>query len=237
MIVVACGQRKKIEIVNFERYSAYDYPAILEKHGWIECDSVSFSDGSYAVRQLKSAPQNSLIRYVGRNGKLVATISAASETYDQRLIYGYDEIGRLKYLVRFNELLMPDFHDNTTDSAYLNFKLSIDSVDFQHPDLKRHTISEIIYGDDGVACEMTELPSGKSAKAPNGYMFEVSVEPCVSFWESDLAGGRFLLKANLVPIADTIGYYSIKRFEDFILVVEEHYKDGVLQTTLQFDKY
>lgn len=234
MLVIACGQRKHIEITGFEHCSAFDNPEILEEQGWIDYDSVTFSDGSYAVRQLKSAPQNSLIRYVDRDGRLLASVSAASERYAQRLIYGYDVNGRLKYLLRFEDMLEPDFHDETTNSAYLHFRLAIDSVDFQHPDLKRHTLSEIIYGSDGIAREMTELPSGKSIKAPDGYKLDVNVIPCEGFWESDLSGGRFLLKADMVPITNAMGDYTIKRFEDFSLIAEERYKDGVLQANLKF---
>lgn len=236
MLVTACSQQKQIEITDFTHYSAYDNPEILEEQGCLDYDSVTFSDGSYAVKHWKSAPQNSLIRYVDQDGRLIATVSAASETYTQRLIYGYDGNGRLKYLLRFEYMLEPDFHDDTTESAYLLFRLAIDSIDFRHPDLKRHTLSEIIYGNDGVAREMTEQQSGKSIKAPDGYKLEVSVIPCENFWESDLSGGRFLLKADIVPIADTMGDYTVKRFEDFTLIAEEHYKDGVLQTSLQFEE-
>lgn len=233
MLVTACCQKKQIEITDFKYYNAYDNPEILVEQGWIDYDSVTFSDGSYAVRQLKSAPQNSLIRYIDPDGRLIATVSSASETYAQRLIYGYDGNGRLKYLLRFEDMLEPDFQDDATESAYLLFRLAIDSIDFRYPDLKRHTLSEIIYGNDGIAREMTELPSGKSIKAPDNYKLEVSVVPCERFWESDLSGGCFLLKADIVPI-DPIGDYTVKCFEDFTLIAEEHYKDGVLQTSLQF---
>ena len=130
-------------------------------------------------------------------------------------------------------MLEPGFHNETTDSAYLHFRLAIDSIDFRHPDLKRHTLSEIIYGDDGTAREIIEQPSRKSIKAPDGYKLEVSVIPCEAFWDSDLSGGRFLLKADMMPIK-TIGDYTIKHFEDFNLTAEKHYKDGVLQTSKQF---
>ena len=234
MLVTACDQRKQIEIIDFEHHSAYDVPEILEEQGWLDYDSVTFSDGSYAVKQLKSAPQNSLIRYVDQDGRVIATVSAASETYSQRLIYGYDGNGRLKYLLRFEDMQEPDFHDETTDSAYLHFRLAIDSIDFRHPDLKRHTLSEIIYGNDGTARELIELPSGKNIKAPDGYKLEVSVIPCENFWDSDLSGGRFLLKADMIPIVNTMDDYIIKHFEDFNLTVEEHYKAGVLQIDQQF---
>lgn len=234
ILLAACGQRKRLEITDFKHYSAYDNPEILEEQGWLDYDSVTFSDGSYAVRQLKSAPQNSLIRYVNQDGRVIATVSTASETYAQRLIYGYDENGRLKCLLRFEEMLEPVFHDDTTDSAYLHFRLVIDSIDFRHPDMERHTLSEIIYGDDGFVCEITEQPSGKSIKAPDGYKLEVSIIPCESFWESDLSGGRFLLKADMIPITNAMGDYTIMYFEDFALIAEEHYKDGVLQTVQHF---
>lgn len=178
ILVIACGQRKHIEITSFEHCNAFDNPEILEEQGWIDYDSVTFSDGSYAVRQLKSVPQNSLIRYVDRDGRLLASVSATSERYAQRLIYGYDSNGRLKYLLRFEEMSEPDFHNETTDSAYLHFRLAIDSIDFQHLDLKRHTLSEIIYGNGGIAHEMTELPSKKSIKVPDGYKLKVNVIPC-----------------------------------------------------------
>ena len=42
------------------------------------------------------------------------------------------------------------------------------------------------------------------------------------------------MKADMMPIANAMGDYIIKRFEDFNLTVEEHYKDGVLQTSQQF---
>lgn len=236
MSVTACSRRKHIEITLSEHYSAYDNPEIIEEAGCLGYDSVAFSDGSYAVGQLKFAPQNSLIRYVGRDGRVLATISAASETSAQRLVYGYDENGRLKYLLRFDDLSEPDFYDHTTDSAYLHFRLAIDSIDFRHPDLKRHILSEIIYGNDGLAREMTELPSGKSIKAPDNYRLDVRVVPCESFWESDLNGGRFLLKADMVPSAETSDAFTITRFEDFTPIAEEHYEDGVLQTSLQFEE-
>ena len=90
-----------------------------------------------------------------------------------------------------------------------------------------------VSGTDGTAREMIELPSGKSIKVPDNYRLEVSVVPCERFWESDLSGGRFLLKADIVPI-EPIGDYTVKCFEDFILIAEEHYKDGVLQASPQF---
>lgn len=232
ILLTACSQRTRIEITDFKHYNVYDNPEILVEQGCIGYDSVIFSDGSYAVRQLKYSPQNSLIRYIDSDGKLIATISAASETYAQRLIYGYDGNGRLKYLLRFEDMLEPDFHDDATESAYLQFRLAIDSIDFRYPDLKRHTLSEIIYGNDGVAREMIEQPSGKSIKAPDDYRLEVSIVPCESFWESDLNGGCFLLKADMVPI-NPIGNYTVKCFEDFTLISEEHYKDGVSQTDRQ----
>lgn len=226
MLGTACRHRKAIEITNFTHHDIWNATETLKGTDCIEYDSVTFSDGSYAVRQMRYAPQNWLTRFVGKEEQLIATVSAASETYTQRLIYGYDDRGRLKYLLRFDAMREPDMDDETTDSAYLHFRLAIDSADFRQPDTNRHILSEIIYGDDGLVHEVTEKPSGKIIKAPQGYKLQVSVDPCVSFWASDLSGGYFLLKTDIVPVTKNQETYSIKRFVDFIPTTEEYYRHG-----------
>lgn len=47
--------------------------------GFIEYDSVRFSDGSYAVHRLQYAPQNSLTEFFDNKGRTIATIARASE--------------------------------------------------------------------------------------------------------------------------------------------------------------
>lgn len=227
-LITACNQ--KIEITYYEHLGSFDtIVEMMEKYGCAEYDSIVFSDGSYAVGQYKIAPSNCLVRYIDQNGKVIATISNASERYAQRLVFRYDENGRLKYLLRFDENMEPTFHEGS-DSVYLNFRLAIDSINFQCPDLRRHTLTEIIYGNDGIACGIIEQPSGKSIKAPDNYKLEVSVEQCLGFWESDLNGGCYILKTSIVPMSN-LKEYSIKQFEDFSLVTESHYKEGILQAS------
>ena len=221
--VMSCSRQKNIRIINDVHYSIHDDMRIIEDMGCIDYDSITFSDGSYAVNKLKSSPQNRLIRYVDKDDKLLATISAASEAYPQSLVYKYDEKGRLKYLLRFDELddqYNCRFYYEDTDSACLHFRWAIDSIDFLNPDLERHIISEIIYGEDGYAHKITEKPTGKVIEAPDGYHLSVRVDPCENFWTSDLFGGVFLLKVDIMPSNDT-GNYFIKHFVDFIPTTEE----------------
>ena len=190
VLLSACKRDKPIEITGFAHYDFWDDPDIRKHKGCVDYDSVTFSDGSYAVKRLGYAPLNRLTRYVDKNGRLMATVSGASETFDQRLVYGYDGNGRLTCLLRFDEKLEQDFYDESTDSAYLHFRLAIDSIDFDRPDTTRHTLSRIFYDGDGHVREVHEIPSGRSIQAPDGYRLEVNVAPCVGFWSDDLDGGR-----------------------------------------------
>lgn len=207
-------QKQQIEISKYIVYpSSDDYqPSNLDR--WLEYDSVTFTDGSYAVKQLKYSPQNSLIRYIDSNGQLMATIAAPSECYPQKLIYGYDENRRLKYLLNFDVLLDGDFEYFTTEDEYLQFRHAIDSVDFQHPDLKRHILTEIIYDRDGMAREIIERPSGGSIKAPENHKLDVRVVPCENFWYSDIEGGHFILRTEVIPLDQTCNY-TVGIFENF----------------------
>lgn len=226
MLTAACSQRTKIEITNKEHTDIHEDSNCQEKTGFIDYDSVSYSDGSYAVSVLNYAPQNWLVRYVSKDGKLLATISSASETCPQRLVYGYDDKGRLKYLLQFDVKRGPDTLRERCDSAYLHFRLAIDSIDFSEPDTSRHKVAEIMYGNEGYAYEIADRASGKKITAPTGYKLNVSVDPCAAFWSSDLDGGFYYLKVDVVPLKKGKGNYFIKRFVDFIPTIEEYYHDG-----------
>lgn len=228
LTVAACCHDKPLEISSSVRYSQLDDESLVAEKGCIEYDSIVFSDNSYAVMELRNAPQNMLTRYVDSGGRLMATVSAPSETYAQRLVYGYDDKGRLRYLLRFDELGEPQLWEDNTDSAYLGFRMAIDSVDFHNPDTTRHTLTEMVYGDGGWVSEIRETPTGKCLAAPEGYRIEVKVDQCVGFWSSDLDGGRYLLKADIVPISAGGGTYFIKRFVDFMPTTEMHYAGGRL---------
>lgn len=71
-----------------------------------------------------------------------------------------------------------------------------------------------------------EIPSGKTLVAPEGYKLNVRVDPCTAFWESDLDGGQFFLKIDIVPISKPAEEYHIKRYVDFIPTFEEYYNNG-----------
>lgn len=189
-------------------------------------DSVLFSDGSYLVHQTKDTPQNGLTRYFDKKGRLIATNSFASETPSQVLVYAYDEKKRLKHLLRYNaQDQEDDFHDSQ-EYDYLPFRLAIEDIDFNHPDTTRHSLTSIIYDDHGNAKEAMEIPSGKTLVAPEGYKLNARVDPCTAFWESDLDGGQFFLKIDIVPISKPAEEYHIKRFVDFIPTFEEYYNNG-----------
>ena len=227
VLLSACKSDKPIEITGFAHYDFWNDPDIRKHRECVDYDSVTFSDGSYAVKRMGYAPLNRLTRYVDKNGRLMATVSGASEAFDQRLVYGYDGNGRLTCLLRFDDKLEPDFHDGSTDSAYLHFRLAIDSIDFDRPDTMRHTLARIIYDGDGHVREVHEIPSGRTIQVPDNYKLEVNVVPCVGFWSDDLNGGTYLFKVNVVPICNNIGTYFIKRFVDFIPITEEYYRGGV----------
>lgn len=226
LLTAACSQGTKLEITNKAHTDIHEDSNCQEKTGFIEYDSVVYSDGSYAVSGVKYAPQNWLVRYVSKDGKLLATVSSASETCPQRLVYGYDDKGRLKYLLQFDVKREPSTLDERRDSAYLHFRLAIDSVDFSEPDTSRHKLAEIKYGNEGYAYEVEDRASGKKITAPTGYKLNVSVEPCAAFWSSDLDGGFYYLKVDVVPLKKGKGNYFIKRFVDFIPTIEEYYHNG-----------
>lgn len=161
LLTAACSQGTKLEITNKEHTDIHEDSNCQEKTGFIDYDSVTYSDGSYAVSVLNYAPQNWLVRYVSKDGKLLATVSSASETCPQRLVYGYDDKGRLKYLLRFDAKREPSTLDERRDSAYLHFRLAIDSIDFNEPDTSRHKLAEIKYGNEGYAYEVEDRASGK----------------------------------------------------------------------------
>lgn len=226
LLTAACSQGTKLEITNKEHTDIHEDSNCQEKTGFIDYDSVTYSDGSYAVSGVKYAPQNWLVRYVSKDGKLLATISSASETCPQRLVYGYDDEGRLKYLLQFDVKRGPDTLDERRDSAYLHFRLAIDSIDFNEPDTSRHKLAEIKYGNEGYAYEVEDRASGKKITAPTGYKLNVSVEPCAAFWSSDLDGGFYYLKVDVVPVNKDNGNYTKKRFVDFVPMMEEYYHGG-----------
>lgn len=234
LLTAACSLDNKIEITNLMHTDMREDSDCIKKTGFMDYDSVTYSDGSYAVSMLQWAPQNWLIKYVDKDGRLMATISAASENEPQRIVYGYDDKDRLKYILQFDINLMRDFDftEERCDSAYLHFRLAIDSLDFSRPDTSRHKLAEIEYSNEGYAYKVEDRASGKKITAPTGYKLNVSVDPCVCFWESDINGGFYYLKVDVVPLKKGNGDYFIKRFVDFKPTTEEYYQNGQLVKTV-----
>lgn len=80
LLTVACSQKPNIEITHLEHTDTSQDSDCIEKTGYLSYDSVTFSDQSYAVSMLQQAPQNWLVKYMDKDGKLIGTVSAASET-------------------------------------------------------------------------------------------------------------------------------------------------------------
>lgn len=225
LLTVACSEKPKIGITDLEHTDTLQDSDCIEKTGFVSYDSVTFSDQSYALSMLKYAPQNWLVKYINKDGQLIGTVSAASETTSQHLVYGYDDEGRLKYLLYFDYKREPSDADERCDSAYQHFRLAIDSINFSKPDTSRHQLVEIKYRRNGDAYEVGNYAEGKVIKAPEGYKLNVSVKPGAVFWTSDLDGGYFYLMVDVVPVKDD-GHYFIKRFVDLCPTIEEHYLHG-----------
>ncbi len=177
--------------------------SLLAHGGWIEYDSVRFSDGSHAVYHLKSAPQNSLMEMFDADGKTLATVSRASECFAQTWVYGYDKEGRLTHVARWKTEMFDGLETDSTGfhrdrDGYLGFRKLIASLDYAHPDTARYALTTISYDDKGDAVEVSATDGGH-VKAPRGHKFRVSVEPCPDFWTSDINGGTMELRIAVVP--------------------------------------
>ena len=187
-----------MDIVDSIGYNIHDHADRLQGTNLLEYDSLIFSDGSIAVYRLANAPLNSLTEYRDQNGRLMATISRASECDGQVMIRRYDDRGRLLHLVVGYETLDVD-DDETNDywmgngavSPYLAFRQRMDKLDYAHPDTARYVQYDMTYNDDGDVVKVTKALSAEVIEATEGYKLDVSAEPCNSFWESDLDGGVY----------------------------------------------
>ena len=101
LLVTSCN-KEDISIAYFKQLQSISdntnkEDSLMMPCGFIEYDSVRFSDGSYAVHRLQYAPQNSLTEFFDNKGRTIATIARASECYAQTLVYDYDDEGRLAH--------------------------------------------------------------------------------------------------------------------------------------------
>ena len=208
LLVVSCN-REDISITYFKQLSSTSdninkEDSLMIPCGFIEYDSVRFSDGSYAVHRLQYAPQNSLTEFFDNKGRTIATIARASECYAQTLVYDYDDEGRLAHLLQFRSEI---FEGLDSDSAsygrnkdgYLGFRQMIANMDCEHPDTAKYQQTNIEYDNDGDAVKAYTVGSRDSIVARNGYKLTMAVKPCLGFWQSDLHGGFYTFHVKMEP--------------------------------------
>lgn len=176
--------------------------SLLSQGGWIEYDTVRFSDGSHAVYHMKRAPQNSLMEMFDADGRTLATVARASECYAQTWVYGYDDKGRLAHVARWKTEVFDGLETDSagfqrTGKGYLGFRKLIASLDFAHPDTTRYALTSIHYDRHGDAVEVSSTDGGH-VKAPKGRKLQVDVMPCDNFWTSDINGGTMELRIRQV---------------------------------------
>lgn len=73
LLLIASCNREDISITYFKQLqntsnNANKEDSLMKPCGFIEYDSVRFSDGSYAVHRLQYAPQNSLTEFFDNKG-------------------------------------------------------------------------------------------------------------------------------------------------------------------------
>lgn len=161
LLLIASCNREDISITYFKQLQSTSdntnkEDSLMMPCGFIEYDSVRFSDGSYAVHRLQYAPQNSLTEFFDNKGRTIATIARASECYAQTLVYDYDDEGRLSHLLQYKSEI---FEGLDSDSAsygrnkegYLGFRQMIADMDYEHPDTAKYQQTNIEYDKDGDA--------------------------------------------------------------------------------------
>lgn len=232
---------ENLDIVDSIGYNIHDHADRLQGTNLLEYDSLRFSDGSIAVYRLANAPLNSLTEYRDQNGRVMATISNASECDAQLMIRRYDDQGRLVHLVVGYEIL--DVEDEEVSeywmgdgsvSPYLAFRRRMEKLDYARPDTARYKQYDMTYNDEGDVVKVTKALSSEVIEAPEGYKLDVSAEPCNSFWESDLDGGVYVFKVAVRPVNADQSEYTIMRYADFVPAIEQNFRNGILERIVMY---
>lgn len=242
LLLVASCNKEDISITYFKQLQSYSdntnkEDSLLMPCGFIEYDSIRFSDGSYAVHRLQFGPQNSLTEFFDNKGHTIATVARASECYAQTLVYNYDDEGRLAHLIRYKSEI---FEGLDSDSAsygknkegYLGFRQMIANMDYEHPDTAKYQQTNIEYDKDGDAVKAYIVYGSDSIVAPNGYKLTVTVKPCLSFWQSDLHGGFYIFHVTMEPKRKDMPEYKVCRFADYMPSMESNYRNGRIVKTV-----
>ena len=242
LLFIASCNREDISITYFKQLqntsnNANKEDSLMIPCGFIEYDSVRFSDGSYAVHRLQYAPQNSLTEFFDNKGRTIATIARASECYAQTLVYDYDDEGRLAHLLQYKSEIFEGLDSDSasyerTKEGYLGFRQMIANMDYEHPDTAKYQQTNIEYDKDGDALKAYIVYGNDSIVAPSGYKLTVAVKPCLSFWQSDLHGGFYIFHVKMEPKGKDWLNYKVCRYADFIPSVESDYRNGRIVKTV-----
>ena len=241
LLVTSCN-KEDISIAYFKQLQSISdntnkEDSLMMPCGFIEYDSVRFSDGSYAVHRLQYAPQNSLTEFLDNKGRTIATIARASECYAQTLVYDYDDEGRLAHLLQYKSEIFEGLDSDSasyerTKEGYLGFRQMIANMDYEHPDTANYQQTNIEYDKDGDALKAYIVYGNDSIVAPSGYKLTVAVKPCLSFWQSDLHGGFYIFHVKMEPKGKDWLNYKVCRYADFIPSVESDYRNGRIVKTV-----
>lgn len=242
LLLVASCNKEDISITYFKQLQSTSNntnkeDSLMMPSGFIEYDSVRFSDGSYAVHRLQFGPQNSLTEFFDNKGHTIATVARASECYAQTLVYNYDDEGRLAHLIQYKSEI---FEGLDSDSAsygrnkegYLGFRQMIANMDYEHPDTAKYQQTNIEYDKDGDAVKAYIVYGSDSIVAPNGYKLTVTVKPCLSFWQSDLHGGFYIFHVTMKPKRKDLPEYKVCRYADYMPSMESDYQNGRIVKTV-----
>lgn len=238
VLLSSCKKEQRIEIVKTVHENSFDYSELITESGMIEYDSICFSDGSTAVRHLQWAPQNSLTAFRDPEGRIAATWAQASECMMQVMIRRYDEQGRLLRILSFDcegpEVTDPIYGTwfGTGDSLYLMFRQKMEHWDDEAWDTAHYFRYDVEYNAEGHAVRVSLNQGVSEIVAPEGDQLLVDIQPCQSFWASDLDGGRFVFLVDQVPVQADASDYVVKRYADMIPTMELTVKGGKLARIL-----
>lgn len=242
LFVTSCNNQEEIAIIYFKQQQSLPdntnkEDSLIKYCGLIEYDSVRFSDGSYAVHRLQYAPQNSLTEFFDNKGRTIATVARASECYAQTLVYDYDNEGRLSHLLEYKSEIFDGLDSDSASygrnkEGYLGFRQMIAQLDYEHPDTARYEQTNIEYDRNGDAVRAYVVYGKDRIVAPDGYKLEVAVQPCLSFWQSDINGGFYVFHVRMKPKSKDMPAYKVCRFADFMPSVESDYRNGCIVKTI-----
>ena len=244
LLLVASCNKEDISITYFKQLqstsdNANKEDSLMMPCGFIEYDSVRFSDSSYAVHRLQYAPQNSLTEFYDNKGRTIATVARASECYAQTLVYNYDDEGRLIHLVRYKDEIFEGLDSDSVNygrnkDGYLGFRQMIADMDYEHPDTAKYQQTSIEYGKEkeGDVIKAYVIYGNDSIVAPSGYKLTVAVKPCLNFWQSDLDGGFYIFHVTMEPKRKDLLNYKVCRFADYLPSMESEYRNRRIVKTV-----